>query len=94
MTKHLIFPLLLWITAAGAAADAASERPDRLLVGIKEAPPFVIRHEDGRWSGISIDLWRAVAKDLRVDYRFQAFELDSLLKAVKEGAVDVALAAR
>ena len=62
-------------------------------MGIKESPPFVIRHEDGRWSGISIDLWRAVAKDLGVEYSFQAFDLDGLLKAVKERKVDVAVGA-
>ncbi len=93
MAKRLRWWLLLWTTAAGAAVDAAGESPDRLLVGVKEAPPFVIRHDDGRWSGISIDLWRAVAEDLGVDYTLQAFSLDPLLKAVKEGKVDVAVGA-
>lgn len=72
----------------------AAEAPDRLLVvGIKEAPPFVIRHEDGRWSGISIELWRAVAKDLGVEYTLQAFELDPLLTAIKKGQIDIAVGA-
>jgi ABC-type amino acid transport substrate-binding protein len=64
-----------------------------LSVGIKEAPPFVIRHEDGRWSGISIDLWRTVADDLGLDYQLRSFELEELLDAVKSGEVDVGVGA-
>jgi ABC-type amino acid transport substrate-binding protein len=93
MTRHLIFALLFWATAAGATVGAAPGEPEHLLVGIKESPPFVIRHADGRWSGISIDLWRAAAKDLGLEYSFQAFDLDGLLKAVEEGKVDVAVGA-
>jgi len=93
MARHLVLAFLFWTTTASATAATAAQEPDRLLVGIKEAPPFVIRHEDGRWSGISIDLWRAVAKDLGVDYTFKAFELDALLRALKRREVDVAVGA-
>jgi len=93
MAKHVVLALLFWLAAAGATVGAATEEPHRLLVGLKEAPPFVIRHEDGRWSGISVDLWRAVAKDLGVDYTFQAFQLDPLLTALKTRQVDVAVGA-
>ncbi len=81
------------MSAAGVAAEGVARDPERLLVGIKEAPPFVIRHEDGRWSGISIELWRAVAKDLGLAYTLQAFELDPLLNGVRTGKVDVAVGA-
>ena len=92
MARHLVFALVLWTTAAGATVGADPGEPERLLVGVKESPPFVIRHEDGRWSGISIDLWRAVAKDLDFEFDFQAFDLEGLLKAVSQGKVDVAVA--
>ncbi len=92
MARHLVVALLLWTTAAGAAAGADPGGSERLLVGVKESPPFVIRHEDGRWSGISIDLWRAIAKALGFEYDFQAFDLDGLLKAVEQREVDVAVA--
>jgi len=93
MARHFVFALLFWTTAVSASVSVVPQQPEHLLVGIKESPPFVIRHEDGRWSGISIDLWRSVAKDLGLEYSFQVFDLDGLLKAVREGEVDVAVAA-
>ena len=37
-----------------------------LIVAIKEAPPFVMKHEDGTYYGIGIDLWRRVADRLQL----------------------------
>ncbi len=93
MGKYFILALFFCTAAADAMAAEVTEEPKPLVVGIKEVPPFVIRHQDGRWSGISIDLWRAVAKDLGVDFKFQVFELDPLLNALKRGKIDIAVAA-
>jgi polar amino acid transport system substrate-binding protein len=41
------------------------------VVGTKVAPPFAIKAEDGTWRGISIDLWRRVANQTHLRYRFQ-----------------------
>ena len=87
MARYLVLVLLFW-TAGTAAGE-----PARLTVGIKESPPFVISHGDGRWSGISIDLWRAMAEDLGLAYDFKAFGLDGLLKAVETRKVDIAVGA-
>jgi ABC-type amino acid transport substrate-binding protein len=35
-----------------------------LIVATKEAPPFAMKGPDGRWQGISIDLWRRTADQL------------------------------
>ena len=48
MARHLVLALLFWTTTAGATAGTAPGEPERLLVGVKASPPFVIRHEDGR----------------------------------------------
>ncbi len=93
MARYLFVAFLFWTSAVGATLNPVPQQPERLRVGIKESPPFVIRHEDGRWSGISIDLWRSVAKGLGLEYSFQVYDLDGLLKAVREGEVDVAVAA-
>ncbi len=93
MARHLVTTLLLSLAVMGARGAMAAEGPGRLLVGVKEAPPFVIRQEDGRWSGISVELWRAVADDLGKEYTVRAFELEPLLAAVRAGEVDVAVGA-
>src|SRR4029079_12035259 len=33
-----------------------------LIIGTKEAPPFALKHADGTWTGISIELWRDIAQ--------------------------------
>lgn len=39
-----------------------------LRVGLIQSPPFVIRSADKDWHGISVDLWRSVADQLRLPY--------------------------
>jgi hypothetical protein len=36
----------------------------------KESPPFVIKRDDGTLCGIAIDLWRQIADQLHLRYRF------------------------
>lgn len=88
-------------TAAQEAAQTASQGPElpeellsrTLVVGTKQAPPFAIRAEDGTWSGLSIDLWRAVADDLGLTYELEERELEGLLTGLRDGSLDAAVAA-
>jgi ABC-type amino acid transport substrate-binding protein len=73
--------------------QASPTPPHRLLVGTKQAPPFAIKHADGTWSGISIELWQAIADELHLTYTWQEFDLQGLLVAVQQGRVDAAVAA-
>lgn len=78
----------LSFSAGVVAADAAT-----LNVGIKIAPPFVIKDAEGSYSGISIDLWKEVAHQLKLDYRFQETDLKSLIVGLEQGSLDVSVAA-
>jgi polar amino acid transport system substrate-binding protein len=64
-----------------------------LVVGTKVAPPFAMQADDGTWRGISIDLWRRVADQLHLRYRFQETTLESLTDGVAKGSLDAAVAA-
>lgn len=79
--------------AEDTSGEAPSPRPRQLQVGIKEAPPFVMKAADGTWTGISIELWRQVAAELGVRYDFQEHNLEGLLTALEEGAVDAGVGA-
>jgi polar amino acid transport system substrate-binding protein len=87
--------------SAGAAAPAGAEpaavlpRPGQpLRVGTKQAPPFALRDpETGAWRGLSIDLWQRVADRLGVRYELVEDDLPGLLAGVRQGEVDVAVAA-
>jgi ABC-type amino acid transport substrate-binding protein len=65
-----------------------------LLVATKEAPPFAMKGSDGTWQGISIDLWRRVADQLHLRYRFvEASTVQDLMADTSKGAADAAVAA-
>jgi len=77
-------------------ADAAEMKapPGRtLVVGTKESPPFSMKAADGTWTGISIDLWRDIAKQLNLAFEFRETDLRGLLDGVTDGSLDVAIAA-
>ncbi|MES1923921.1 transporter substrate-binding domain-containing protein [Salinisphaera sp. T31B1] len=96
----LVLSLLLYSVAAlaqtGADADhagmPASEVGAKLTVGTKAAPPFVI-DTDGRYSGISIALWQAVAERIGVTFDYAPTTLPGLFSGLEDGQLDVSVAA-
>jgi ABC-type amino acid transport substrate-binding protein len=77
------------------AATAVGGFPDReLLVGTKQAPPFAMKDADGKWTGISIDLWTEIAQKLGIRYHFvEEPSVQSLLDATANGKYDLSVAA-
>jgi polar amino acid transport system substrate-binding protein len=75
-----------------ANTDIASQH--EIVVGTKEAPPFAMKAKDGSWNGISVDLWRRVADELHLRYRFQEEStVQGLIDGVAEGRFEIAVAA-
>jgi polar amino acid transport system substrate-binding protein len=84
--------LALWIfvfSPVNALAQVDSAAPDKVLVGIVDAPPFATKTKDGRWEGLSIELWQAVAQELGVEFELREYNSEQLLDAVNRGEVDV-----
>ena len=76
------------------AANTDISAQGELVVGTKEAPPFAMKAADGTWNGISIDLWRRVADELHLHYRFaEEPTVQVLINGVTEGRFDIAVAA-
>ncbi|MGA2943677.1 MAG: transporter substrate-binding domain-containing protein [Xanthobacteraceae bacterium] len=75
------------------ANSAISSQPE-LVIGTKEAPPFAMKAADGNWQGISIDLWRRIADELHLRYRFaEEAGVQGLIDGVATGKFDIAAAA-
>ncbi len=85
------FPSLCILLASICASVSASA--DTLVVGVREAPPFVVRNADGSLDGISIRLWAAIASELELRYEFKEKDLRGLLDGLTDGSLDVAVAA-
>ncbi|WP_246678372.1 MULTISPECIES: transporter substrate-binding domain-containing protein [unclassified Mesorhizobium] len=65
-----------------------------ISVGVKAAPPFAFKLQDGTWSGLSIDLWQKMAG--RLNLRFHYVEVPGVqdqIDGVVSGKFDVAMAA-
>jgi polar amino acid transport system substrate-binding protein len=82
------------LSTPGAAAQSEASAAHELVVGTKEAPPFAIKNDEGEWSGVSIDLWRKIADQLKLKYRFvETSSVTSLLDGLQDGSFDLAVAA-
>jgi polar amino acid transport system substrate-binding protein len=77
--------------APGFAAAPGSSPP--LRVATRQIPPFVYKDND-RLAGFSIDLWQAIADELRAGSIFVEYPtVPELLSSVKSGKSDVGIAA-
>jgi len=89
MLRFTCLSLLILCSALGA------QERDPITVGVMETPPFVTKDDAGEFSGISIELWKAIAEDLQAEYAFKEYPYDvqGLLDAVSAEEVDAAIAA-
>ena len=90
--------ILFWtfVVPSPLQADAgAGQLRAKIVVGTMRVPPFVLRSDDGQWSGLSIDLWKRIAEELKIPFEFREFDYDlaGLLDAVERGRVDAVIAA-
>ncbi len=90
--RLISFIFTCYLPLAGMAQEP-SVGDDRLLVATKHAPPFAIKHADGSWSGISIDLWRDIGAQIGLKYTLQEDDLTGLLNGVSSGKYAAVVAA-
>ena len=64
-----------------------------LLVGTKEAPPFSFKDSNGKWTGISIDLWESIAGEMGLQYQYEEQTIKGLLDGVTNHSLDAAVSA-
>ncbi|WOO41797.1 transporter substrate-binding domain-containing protein [Rubellicoccus peritrichatus] len=100
--RNLIIATLLFLTTcftansqtgASNVQSDTTKKDDVLLVATRQAPPFSFIDENGRWTGITIELWEAIAAKLNVKYEYKDYNLSELLKAVETGEADIGAAA-
>jgi len=66
---------------------------ETLQIGTKVAPPFSMRSADGQWTGISIEMFEAIAEQLQFEVVWQERTLANLLSEVRDGQLDASVAA-
>lgn len=89
--KKLALQLLTVATfAASFAHSAGAAEPLRVAVDTAFVP-FEFKQGDN-YVGFDIDLWDAIAKDLKLEYKLQPMDFSGILPALQTKNVDVALA--
>lgn len=84
MPRFLLALLLLALTAGPAAAE-------KMRVGVVGSPPFVV-DVDGDIGGLCIDVWEAMARELKLEYRFVPYNnVEEALRAVQRKEVDAVI---
>ncbi len=87
-----LLPALLPPLAAAAQSPPPSS--DTVLrVAVREVPPFAMRDADGRWQGVSVDLWRLVAGQQALVYELVEADLKQTLSGLADGELDAGIAA-
>lgn len=99
-SRNALVGTLIVLALSAGCRIAAAQTPledmlkRELVIGTKEAAPFAMKNADGNWVGISIDLWRRIADEKKLRYRFVETEtVPQLIEGVVEGKFDVAVAA-
>ena len=81
------------LAALGAVSFLGqAARAEPLLVAVDTAfVPFEFKQGD-KYVGFDIDLWDAIAKELKLDYKLQPMDFNGILPALQTKNVDVGLA--
>lgn len=95
--KHYTYLSILFIIFLALSLNLAAQNINAnekvLIVGTKEAPPFSFKNIDGKWIGISIELWENIATEMGLEYKYEEHTLKELLDGMANNSLDVAVAA-
>ena len=86
--------LILALALGGLLSGPADAAPvKQLRVATREIPPFVYQ-ENGRLTGFSVELWQAIAEEMRLGGTLvEHSTVKDLLEAVKAGKADLGISA-
>ncbi|MBC2709504.1 MAG: transporter substrate-binding domain-containing protein [Desulfosarcina sp.] len=63
------------------------------MVGTFEAPPFSFKTNEGRWTGISIELWENIVNEMGLKYEYKERIIKDILDDVTDESLDAVVTA-
>ena len=85
--------LFLFVTLSLSLSSYSQPFNQTLTIGTKIAEPFAMKDKEGKWYGISIELWEKIAKELNIKYQWKELGLKPLLDGVSDASLDAGIAA-
>ncbi len=65
---------------------------EKLIVGVVESPPFIIKNEQSNFEGISIWLWEKIAKKENIDFEYLEIEENEAIEtAFSDDIIDLSI---
>ena len=86
MLRRFFISIILVFSSLILLADE-----ERLTIGVTNTPPFIII-DDGKISGLTIDLWNNISDSLNIDYDFVTTENDKVMANISEGEINISIA--
>jgi ABC-type amino acid transport substrate-binding protein len=93
MAKNALYLVMLWLllSVTGSFAQGLPNTKQPVRVGLYVSPPFVIQEKD-HFTGMAVDLWKALAEAQGLQSQYQPFPtVRALIDATANGEVDVAV---
>ncbi len=96
--KYAICLLLVLLTVHSVGEVEAQPAPPESLtipplrVATREAAPFSYK-VNGEWTGIAIELWKEIAKEMGREFSIQELSLKQIFEKLERGELDVAVGA-
>lgn len=91
-----IFLLLLVPISVASSAEfqdnPAAPPAKKLVIGLFQDPPYTFKNEPGKWTGINVDFWVYIARELKVDFTLKEMAFSEILKSLEKGTIDLAIA--
>lgn len=91
------FLCVLAVPVAGAAEQLppppGERAADVLEVAVYDEAPFGYQPVDGAVSGLMVEVWEEIARQLGVEYRYTLTDMEGLLAGLEAGRFDVGLGA-
>jgi len=91
MKNNMRIILLLLMLISVSFSNKIEQK--ELIIGTKVVPPFAMKNPDGKWEGISIELWEKIAQKLNLKYKYQENNLQGLLDNIAQKKIDIIVAA-
>ena len=60
----------------------AARAQNELVIATKVAPPFAMQDAEGRWQGLSIELWQQIAAAEQLTFEFREMTLQQMLESL------------
>ena len=79
------------VSSAQPPAEAPYRPGHRLIVGVLNDPPYLIKEKDGEWGGLNADIWKSVAQKLHLDYEYREMNFEELFDAVRDKKIDIGI---